>query len=574
MARTLTDTATVAWDESEAGKLKANLVQSIDADTTLGGASPSDSALPTQKAIKAYVDANSVPASTDDNLGGNSASDLVAPTQKAAFTILNKRTAWSVKEFGATGLFGGDDTTAIQAALDSGEQHIWFPPGQYYISGPLTLPDAYQLIEGCGHNMSVIRAKSVIAGAMLKRSYTITKQGGGIRGLDIDARGYADTCLQWEAGKWQLFENLSCRNALVKNAIFGNDVSSSYRFYGAKIIHCNFATEYAAIGDPANRPLYNLDLRTYATDLEIIRCEAYGAKTANINCRGSAHSLIGVHTYKTTAGYEADYGVVFDEGGHRLVGSYVDAGWNVAGLLVNHSVAAIVGNYFAWNAGTTGDAVKFATGLSNIQFAGNIFASPPGGCSKIVYAGTRPTNSVVLVGDGSADVLISSAPMVTGGQKIDEFLPRHNEPPTSNYATFGVRNSHPYLAFDDTTAWAAVFTGTLPGSYSGRGITVEVSSMAASATTGTHGWTVEIERVDTATDLDADSFASAQTITASAVSATSGAIITQSVAIASGSAMDSLAAGESYRLRLKRDVANDTAVGNAQVTRVRVYETP
>lgn len=163
---------------------------------------------------------------------------------------------------------------------------------------------------------------------------------------------------------------------------------------------------------------------------------------------------------------------------------------------------------------------------------------------------------------------------MASGDSLVIFHPFDNEPPSSNYAQADLRNAHPILAFDDTTAWAAIFTGLLPRNYAGGGITVYVHSMAASAITGTHGWTVEIERMDDGgTDFDSDSFASAQTITAATVPGTSGESMVQNVAISSGANMDSLAAGEMFRLRLKRDVANDTAVGNAQVLGVEIKET-
>lgn len=152
------------------------------------------------------------------------------------------------------------------------------------------------------------------------------------------------------------------------------------------------------------------------------------------------------------------------------------------------------------------------------------------------------------------------------------FTPYGNEPPATNYATLDTRNGHPCLDFDTTTAEAAVWSGVMPHSYSGSGITVYVHSAATSATSGTIGWTVEIERIGTAQDVDADSFASAATITAATVSGTSGIINIGSVNIASGAAMDSLAAGEAFRIRVTRDVANDNAAGDAEVYMVEIKE--
>lgn len=163
---------------------------------------------------------------------------------------------------------------------------------------------------------------------------------------------------------------------------------------------------------------------------------------------------------------------------------------------------------------------------------------------------------------------------MASGATLVTFHPFQNEPPSSNYAVAGVRNLHPYLAFDTTTGWSAVFTGVLPRSYAGGGLTVYLHTMMASAITGTVGYTVSIERMDDSSlDLDADSFASAQTVTAATVPGTSGQTLLQSVAFTSGAQMDSLAAGEQFRIKITRDVANDTAAGDAQLVMVEIKET-
>jgi hypothetical protein len=162
---------------------------------------------------------------------------------------------------------------------------------------------------------------------------------------------------------------------------------------------------------------------------------------------------------------------------------------------------------------------------------------------------------------------------MASGDTLAVFTPYQNEPPASNYALADLRNGHPVLAFDDTTAWAAIFSGIMPRNYAGGGITVYTHA-AAVATSGTMGWTVEIERIDDSSlDIDADSFAGTQTITAATVPGTSGQTLVQNVAISSGANMDSLAAGEQFRLRLKRDVANDSAAGNTQLVMIEVKET-
>ena len=163
---------------------------------------------------------------------------------------------------------------------------------------------------------------------------------------------------------------------------------------------------------------------------------------------------------------------------------------------------------------------------------------------------------------------------MASGDTLCRFTPLQNEPPSSNYATLDYRNNRPVLDFDTTTQETAIFTDVLPRHYSGNGITVYLVWAATSATTGTIGWDVSIERTDAGTlDIDADSFASAQTVTAAAVSGTSGITSTTNVAITNGANMDSLAVGEAFRIRIRRDVANDTATGDAELLAVEIKET-
>ena len=154
------------------------------------------------------------------------------------------------------------------------------------------------------------------------------------------------------------------------------------------------------------------------------------------------------------------------------------------------------------------------------------------------------------------------------------FFPRDNEPPATNYATLDLRNAHPVLDFDTTPGETALFTGVLPRHYAGGGITVYVHYSMTSAITGTCGWLVAFERIgDASQDIDADGFAADSTITAVTVDGTSGNVDIVNVAMANGAAIDSIAVGESFRLRITRDVAIDTAAGDAELVAVELKET-
>lgn len=164
---------------------------------------------------------------------------------------------------------------------------------------------------------------------------------------------------------------------------------------------------------------------------------------------------------------------------------------------------------------------------------------------------------------------------MASGNTLITFTPAANEPPTSNPATLDSRNGHPVLDFDASTDESAIFSGVLPRSYSGGGLTVTPIWGGTSATTGNVVWNAKFERLeDEGTDMDSDSFASAQAATGAAPS-TSGALQYTPITFTSGAQMDSLAAGEMFRLKVTRDADNgsDTMAGDAELVGVEIKET-
>jgi hypothetical protein len=164
---------------------------------------------------------------------------------------------------------------------------------------------------------------------------------------------------------------------------------------------------------------------------------------------------------------------------------------------------------------------------------------------------------------------------MASGDSLYAWTAHANEPPDTNFATYSRRNAHFILEFNDTTAQSAVFRGVMARNYNGGGVTVRLEWMAATATTGNVKWNAQIERHQSAVDdLDADSFATAQT-TISVAPVNSGLITYASIALTNGAQMDSLAVGEGFRLRVTRDAADggDTMTGNSQVLTIELHET-
>ncbi|RKY09639.1 MAG: hypothetical protein DRP56_02365 [Planctomycetota bacterium] len=154
------------------------------------------------------------------------------------------------------------------------------------------------------------------------------------------------------------------------------------------------------------------------------------------------------------------------------------------------------------------------------------------------------------------------------------FLPTNNEPPSSNPMTLDTRNLHPVLDADASTDESAVFTGVMPRHYAGGGVTVYIHYAMSSATSGNIDWDAQFERIgDQQQDLDSDGFAAVQSVNNTTVPSTSGLVDIVSIAFTDGAQMDSIAVGESFRLKITRDASADTAAGDAELVAVEIKET-
>jgi len=163
---------------------------------------------------------------------------------------------------------------------------------------------------------------------------------------------------------------------------------------------------------------------------------------------------------------------------------------------------------------------------------------------------------------------------MASGTTLLVFTPLSNEPPSSNPATIDLRNNHPVLDFDDTTNESAVFTSIMPRAYSGGGLTVYLHYAMTSATSGDVDWDVSFERIgDQQQDLDSDGFAAVQSDDNITVPGTSGLVDIVNIMFTDGAQMDSIAVGESFRVKITRDAASDTATGDAELVAVEIKET-
>lgn len=196
-----------------------------------------------------------------------------------------------------------------------------------------------------------------------------------------------------------------------------------------------------------------------------------------------------------------------------------------------------------------------------------------------ISALTAATNltSIQFAAEQSGVTVRLPIAVLRSGQTLNTFFPTDNEPPSSNYATFSTRNGRPILVFPDAVVYAAIFTGVMPRQYGAGGVTVLINWMNSTTSTNKVCFSATLERVDVGTtDLDSDSFGT-QVIdtTGVAANATSGIQSTTSIALTTGANMDSVVAGDTFRLKITRETgqANDTQAGDAQVVSVEIKET-
>lgn len=167
---------------------------------------------------------------------------------------------------------------------------------------------------------------------------------------------------------------------------------------------------------------------------------------------------------------------------------------------------------------------------------------------------------------------------MASGDTLVTLFPAANEPPSANFATPDTRNGHPTLDFDGSTDEEAVFTGILPRNYGGGGLTINTYWSFTSATSGSLRVQTDIERMDVSSlDIDADSFSGTFQSAGGTAPGTSGQLIQVATTHSSGANMDSLAAGEMFRLKVRRDAdgtsGTDDITTDAELLGIEIKET-
>ena len=220
-----------------------------------------------------------------------------------------------------------------------------------------------------------------------------------------------------------------------------------------------------------------------------------------------------------------------------------------------------------------GDGTSSWTSLGSINLSSSNITDFNSSVSGLLPVTNIVAGSGITVSSSSGSFTINSSGLVdtTDGRltkTLARFTARDNYPPATNFATLDTRNSVLVLEFDAATEESATFIGVIPENAAlPSGLTVRLWWTGDTATSGNVRWGVQLEK--TGTDLDADSYDTNAQVT-SAASGTSGI---ESVASITITTIDSLAAGDRFRLRVYRvaaDATNDTMTGDAQLVAVEV----
>ena len=152
--------------------------------------------------------------------------------------------------------------------------------------------------------------------------------------------------------------------------------------------------------------------------------------------------------------------------------------------------------------------------------------------------------------------------------QLNTFLSIAATRPSNNAASFGDRNGHSIVEFDDSVGEQILWSHVMNQDYTGGDILVDLFWFAQTATAGNVTWGVEIERGEVGVlDVDVDNFASQQEGT-SATNGTNGLLNITTVTLTNAQA-DAIVAGEYFRLRVHRgDLTGDTMADDAQLVAV------
>jgi len=152
---------------------------------------------------------------------------------------------------------------------------------------------------------------------------------------------------------------------------------------------------------------------------------------------------------------------------------------------------------------------------------------------------------------------------MASGDRLGFWDATNNHPPSSGFAQYDTRNSHPILRFDPSTVEDAIFSGEMPPWYAGGSVKLRLFVGFDTATTGASRWQTDFERTqDAVLDVDADSFSGTFQNNGLTVPGTAGIFTWLEITHTSGQ-MDGVVAGDPFRIKVRHDATGTTGTDDA-----------
>lgn len=165
---------------------------------------------------------------------------------------------------------------------------------------------------------------------------------------------------------------------------------------------------------------------------------------------------------------------------------------------------------------------------------------------------------------------------MASGDTLLILRPGANEYPSSNFAAAGYSANYGiFLAFDDSVAEEVYFPGAMPENYAGGGLTLEFHYLMAGAnTTDDAIWGAAFQRINDTADVSSSPTWTENTVTVTVPNAAE-TVDVATITFTDGADMDSVAAGDLFRMRVRRVAADagDTAAGDSRLLAVIIKET-
>ena len=275
-----------------------------------------------------------------------------------------------------------DSTSAIQNAINAagsaGGGAVAFPPGNFYLSSGLTLPDvsggACANLQGAGMNTTFLYwwPNTGTLPAMLTGPSTNLTTGCSIRGLTLKGNAEVSNGIVLPLGKAWSVESVHVVDATGVSVLLGTTAGTNGSFYEEYFsnLFLEFSTGNFAAGSsaPSSAPSYCMQLLAYATDAKYINYVCKNASVAGSTASGGDNTFVSTHTY----GYPlATYSPAYSFEDNGLANKYIGFAADEPSVSGFHfkpaSQSTATGGMFYWADTTTFPSANFATYDSGSQ---------------------------------------------------------------------------------------------------------------------------------------------------------------------------------------------------------------